>query len=233
MKVEIWSDLICPWCGLGQHRLDRALAAFEHAEHVEVVHRSFQLDPGAPQEPEPVARMLAKKGMPPAQVSAMTRRVEALAAADGLSPYIVGDNIVGNTRLAHELLAMASERGLEAAAWERLYRAYFGEQRSIFDVESLVTLAGEIGLDPEEARAALTDGRYRARVEADGAEARALGCNGVPFVVLDRRYAVSGAQAVDVFLNALRQAWGDRPVPIVQGDGGVACGPDGCALPGE
>ena len=136
MKVEIWSDVICPWCGLGQHRLEQALAAFEHREHVEVVHRSFQLDPSASATVRPVAEMLAAKGMPAAQVKALTGHVEGLAAKEGLAPYVVGDNVVASTRLAHELLALASERGLEEAAWSRLYRAYFGERRSIFDLEA-------------------------------------------------------------------------------------------------
>lgn len=208
MKLEIWSDVICPWCGLGQHRLDVALEGFAHRDAVEVVHRSFQLDPRAPAAPQPVRAMLAAKhGMNDAQLAATFARIEGLAAADGLSPYIVGDNVVGNTRLAHELLALASECGREAAAWQRLYRAYFAERRSIFDVAALVALAEELGLDPAEARAALADGRHVARVEADGREARALGATGVPFVVIDRRYAIAGAQPIDTVRRALEHAW--------------------------
>jgi predicted DsbA family dithiol-disulfide isomerase len=208
MKLEIWSDVICPWCGLGQHRLDLALEGFAHRDAVEVVHRSFQLDPAAPAAPQPVRAMLAAKyRMNDAQLAATFARIEGLAAADGLSPYIVGDNVVGNTRLAHELLALASERGREAAAWQRLYRAYFAERRSIFDVDALVALGEEVGLDPAEARAALADGRYVARVEADGREARALGASGVPFVVIDRRYAIAGAQPIDTLRRALEHAW--------------------------
>lgn len=228
MKVEIWSDVICPWCGLGQHRLEQALAGFEHRAHVEVVHRSFQLDPGAPAVPQPVRTMLARKyRMNEAQLEATFARIEGLAATDGLAPYIVGDNVVGNTRLAHELLALAAARGREAAAWTRLYRAYFGERRSIFDVDALVELGTELGLDPAEARAALTDGRFRAQVEADGAEARALGASGVPFVVIDRRYGIPGAQPVEAFRQALEQAWRDQPTPIATD--AASCGPDGCA----
>src|SRR5690606_28049777 len=198
MKIEIWSDVICPWCGLGQHPLEKALAGFEHRADVEVLHRSFQLDPSFPNRTEPVRSMLARKyRMNDAQLDATFRRVESLAAAEGLSPYVVGDNVVGNTRLAHELLAMASERGLEGAAWKRLYRAYFGERRSIFDLESVAALGAELGLDAADVRAALLEGRYRARVEADGREARALGASGVPFVVIDRKYAVAGAQPVE------------------------------------
>jgi predicted DsbA family dithiol-disulfide isomerase len=234
MKIEIWSDVICPWCGLGQHRLDQALASFEHREDVEVVHRSFQLDPRFEGPALPVRDMLAKKyGMGEAQLEATFERIESLAASEGLSPYVVGENEVGNTRLAHELLALASECGLEDAAWKRLYRAYFGERRSIFDLDALVAIGEELGLDGAEVRAALTDGRFRRRVEADGDEARQLGASGVPFVVIDRHYAVAGAQPADTFRQAIERAWADNPTPrlIATGDGEGLCGPDGCAIP--
>lgn len=212
MKVEIWSDVICPWCGLGQHRLEAALAGLAHRDQVEVVHRSFQLDPAHPPGTRPVRAMLAAKyGMSDAQVQASTRQIEDMAAAEGLAPYRVLDNQVGNTRLAHELLAFAAERGHEDAAWKRLYRAYFGEGRSIFDVDALVALGEELGLDGPELRAALESGRHRDKVEEDGREARALGCRGVPFVVIDRRFGVSGAQPVEVFRSALQRAWDARP----------------------
>lgn len=229
MKIEIWSDVICPFCGIGQHRLDAALADFEHREDVEVVHRSFQLDPSFPPgTTRPTGEMLrAKYGMSQAQLEANTGRIEAMAAADGLSPYKVGDNLVGNTRLAHELLALAAERGLEDAAWKRLYRAYFGEGRSIFDLESLVPLGVEVGLQEDEIREALTSGRYTDKVEADGREARALGATGVPFVVIDRRLGMSGAQPLEVFRGALAKAWSERPQPVLV-EGEDVCGPDGC-----
>ncbi len=212
MKIEIWSDIICPWCGIGQHRLDTALAAFEHRAEVQVVHRSFQLDPSFPMgRTQPVSELLRSKyGMTEAQLAASTHRITALAAAEGMVPYKVGENSVGNTRMAHELLAFAAEQGLEDAAWKRLYRAYFGEGRSVFDLDALVALAAEIGLDPGATREALTSGRYIAKVEADGRGARALGATGVPFVVVDGRYGIAGAQPVAVFKDALQQAWRDR-----------------------
>jgi predicted DsbA family dithiol-disulfide isomerase len=230
MKIEIWSDVICPWCGIGQHRLDQAIAGFEHREHVQLVHRSFELDPRSPPGVRPVREMLAKKyGISGVHVQAMFDRVESIAAEDGLSPYVVGDNVVGNTRLAHELLAMASERGLEDAAWKRVYRAYFGERRPIFDIDSLASIGQQIGLDPDEVRAALSEGRYRERVEADAREARELGASGVPFVVVDRRYVVSGAQPVETFRHVLDRAWRDGPKPAVER--GAACGPEACEAP--
>ena len=216
MKIEIWADLICPWCGLGLHRLDRALAAFAHRDQVEIVHHSFQLDPDASETPQPVSELLKKKyDLTDAEFHASTAKLEALAAADDLTPYHVGDNVVGNTSLAHELAALAADRRLSEPTWKRLYRAYFGEQRPIFDVESLVELGGEIGLDPVEVREALTDRRYRERVLADGAEAQALGSTGVPFVVIDRRISVAGAQSIDVFREALERAWREQPQSVI------------------
>jgi predicted DsbA family dithiol-disulfide isomerase len=228
LRVEIWSDLICPWCGLGNHRLDQALERFGH--EVELVHRSYQLDEHAPSETKPVREMLSSKlRMPPAQIAAVTGRVEGLAKADGLQPYIVLDNRVGNTSLAHELAAWASEQGKGDEMWRLLYKTYFGKAESIFEVEALVPLAAELGLDAAAAREALESRRYQAQVLAEGREAQALGSNGVPFIVVDRRYAVAGAQSVDVMLQTLETAWRERPTELVQvgSDEGV-CGPDGC-----
>ncbi|NLE85234.1 MAG: DsbA family oxidoreductase [Myxococcales bacterium] len=231
MRVEIWSDLICPWCGLGQHRLNMALERFAHGDDVQVVHRSFLLDPRAPLgETESVRSMLqAKKGMSAAQVDAITRHVEELARAEGLQPYIVGDNQVGGTSLAHELAAWATEQGQGGAAWARLYRAYFGEARSIFDVPALVELAEDLELDPGAARDALTSRRYADQVRADHREAVELGATGVPFIVVDRRYAIPGAQPTEAMLRTLEAAWRDRaPATTPTAAEGAVCRPDGC-----
>lgn len=212
MKIEIWSDVICPWCGLGEHRLDRALADLGGGDDFEVVHRSFQLDPSFPAGTTvPVRQLLRQKyRMSEVQLQASTARIEALAVADGLAPYRVGQNVMGNTRLAHKMLALASDRGLEDAAWKRLYRAYFGEGRSIFDLDALVVLGVEIGLIDVDIREAVATGRYRARVEADGREARARGATGVPYVVIDGRTVVAGAQPIEVVRATLAEAWRTR-----------------------
>ena len=214
MQVEIWADVICPWCGIGNHRLEAALEQFGHRDDVErddveVVHRSFQLDAAAPVGPTPTVREMlrARYGMSDEQFEASTRRVEAIAEADGLRPYIVSDNRTGNTGLAHQLLAYAGEQGLSDAAWRRLFEAYFGEARSIFDIESLVELASEIGLDPAATRDALESGRYADRVAEDARVARELGTTGVPFVVIDRKYGVAGAQPVELIVETLERAW--------------------------
>ena len=223
MQVEVWADVICPWCGLGARRLEAALERFPHRGEVQVTHRSFQLDPGAPSgSSEPVRDMLRRKGLDDAQIDAMTRRVEGLANSEGLRPYHVLDNQVGSTGLAHELLAYAADQGKQAEAWDRLFTAYFGEARPIFSVGDLVSLAGEIGLDPGDAREALLSRRYADRVADEGREAAELGATGVPFFVIDRRYGVAGAQPVDTLLTALQRAWDERLAPGPQGQTGTS-----------
>jgi len=233
VKVEIWSDVLCPWCGLGNHRLDQAVQRFEHGEQIEVVHRSFQLDPSRPSGTTLTTRqMLAKKyGMNDAQAEAGARQIEALAEQDGLAPYIVLDNTIGNTGLAHEFLAYASTQGKHAEAWRHMFRAYFGQARPIFDVDALLDLAGELGLDRDSTRQALQEHRFRQQVEDDARHAQRLGASGVPFTVVDGRYAISGAQDTGTLLRLLEQAWDEthQPVSLTE-DATGACGPDGCAL---
>jgi predicted DsbA family dithiol-disulfide isomerase len=208
MQVEIFSDVVCPWCYLGKRRFERALAGFEHADRVEVVYRSFQLDPSAPPgEGEPTVGMLARKyGMSPEQAEQTQRQMEQRAAADGLD-YRLAGQLTGNTRDAHRLLHLARERGRQAELVERLFAAHFTQQRSVFGRAALLDLAAEAGLDRDEAAAVLDGDRYGEDVDHDVADAQALGVNGVPFFVLDRRFGVSGAQPVEVMADALNRAW--------------------------
>ena len=208
MEIEIWSDIVCPWCYLGKRRLEEALDRFEGRDDVRVVHRAFQLDPTRPMgETQNRRRMLmAKYGWTEQQAAAIDAQMMARAAADGLSYRMTANGVTGNTRLAHELVQVAATEGRADAMLERLYRAYFSEERSIFDVDSLVALAAEVGLDPQTVRTALDEGRYTAAVQADDRQAREFGANGVPFFVIDRRFGVSGAQPVEVFAEALARA---------------------------
>ena len=187
MQVEVWSDVVCPWCYIGKRRLETALSRFPHADQVEVVWRSFQLDPGAPEgETSPTLPALAAKyGRSVEEVRGSMAHVEALAAAEGLR-YDLAAGVIGSTLPAHELLHLAADRGLGGEVAERLLHAHFEEQRPVFDVDSLVELAAEAGLDAAEVRAALTDRRYLPAVTEDIATARALGATGVPFFVVDR-----------------------------------------------
>jgi predicted DsbA family dithiol-disulfide isomerase len=234
MQIEIWSDVICPFCGLGSKRLENALSQFEHRDQVTVKHRSFELHPGAhPGRTHTAREMLKRKyGLDDEQIEAQHRRIEAEANAEGLVPYVLTDNQVGNTALVHELLAYAKDQGREQEAWDHVYRAYWGETRSIFTPDALVELATEIGLDPEETRAVLTDRRYRAQVVDEMDEAQQLGATGVPFIVIDRRYGIAGAQPPDVMLATIERAWQEsQPALVNVGDDDI-CGPDGCAPTG-
>ncbi|WP_149551078.1 DsbA family oxidoreductase [Streptomyces marokkonensis] len=236
MRVEIWSDIACPWCYVGKARFEKALASFPHREQVEVVHRSFELDPGrAKDDIQPVITMLTKKyGMSETQAEAGEDHLGTQAAAEGL-PYRTRGRDHGSTFDMHRLLHFAREQGRQAELLDLLYRANFAEERSVFgDDERLVGLAGAAGLDTGAVRKVLADPQaYADEVRADEREAAELGANGVPFFVLDRKYGVSGAQPAEVFTRALTQAWGERP-PLKLIDGGAgaeACGPDGCAVP--
>lgn len=208
MQVEIWSDVVCPWCYLGKRRFEQALAEFEHADEVEVVYRSFELDPSAPTDhTSPTVEVLASKyGMSRAEAENAQLQMEQRAAADGMT-FRMGDLQSGNTRAAHRLLHFAKAHGRQAELAERLHRAYFTEQSSIFDPVALAELAAQVGLDRAEATQVLADGSYDAEVTADENEARDLGANGVPFFVIDRRYGISGAQPASVITQALRRAW--------------------------
>jgi len=211
MDVHIWSDVVCPWCYLGKRRFEQALARFEHRDDVRVVHRSFQLDPSRPRHQTVNRREMlkAKYQLSDQQVRDMDVRMEGLAANEGLEYHLTDTGVTGNTLDAHQLLQLGKVRGVQDAVLERLYRAYFTEQRSIFDRETLVALAREAGLDEAEARDALERDACVDGVAADVREARALGVTGVPFYVVGGRYGVSGAQAVDVFSEVLSKAWED------------------------
>jgi predicted DsbA family dithiol-disulfide isomerase len=235
MRVEIWSDIACPWCYVGKARFEKALEAFPHRDEVEVVHRSFELDPGrAKGDIQPVIKMLTKKyGMSEAQAQAGEDNLGAQAAAEGLA-YRTRDRDHGNTFDMHRLLHFAKEQGRQDELIQALYQANFAEERSVFnDDERLVELAVGAGLDAEGARKVLADpAAYADEVRADEREAAELGANGVPFFVLDRKYGVSGAQPADVFAQALTQAWGEHsPLKLIDEGGAQACGPDGCAVP--
>jgi len=211
MDIHIWSDIVCPWCYLGKRRFEHALALFDHREAVHVTHRSFQLDPSRPrhQTTNRRAMLKAKYQLTDAKVHEMDARMEGLAEIEGLEYHLTDEGLTGNTLDAHQLLQLGKERGVQDAVIERLYRAYFTEQRSVFDRASLVALAGDAGLDQAEARDVLERDAYVKAVEADVNEARSLGVNGVPFFVIGR-YGVSGAQATDVFGEALTRAWDER-----------------------
>lgn len=231
LRLDIWSDIACPWCYVGKRRLEAALAQFEHRDSVEIVWRAFELDPSAPRVRDKsvslVERLAKKYGTSTAQAQGMMDRMTNVAREDGLDFHFEIAQ-AGNTFDAHRVLHLAHERGKQDAVKERFLRAYMTEGEAIGDIETLVRLAAEAGLDEEEVRATLLSNAYEKEVRSDEREARENGITGVPFFVLGGRYAVSGAQPAELLLRALKQAWSELVAKPVVFEEGAACGPDGC-----
>ena len=234
MQIEIFSDVVCPWCYIGKRRMEEALSTFEHADQVTVTYRSFQLDPTSPITSElRLDEMLAQKyGRSPAEARAMNDRVTDLAATVGLD-FHLQDAHPANTFRAHRLLHFAATRGLGNELTERLMRGYFSEGVRIGHRDELLRLAVEVGLDGVEAAAVLDSGAFGAEVRADIDLARAFGATGVPFFVFDRKYAVSGAQETALFTEVLEKAWADAQPITVVGESSSVCEDDVCAVPGS
>lgn len=237
MNVEIWSDVVCPWCYIGKRRFETALAAFEHADEVEVVWRSFELDPRAPRERigDYATRLAKKYGTSFERAQVTISHMADVAAEEGLD-FDFARARAGNTFDAHRLLHYAAGHGLQGALKERLLRAYFSEGAPIGDGDALVRLAVDAGLEAGEVSKMLAGDDFAEHVRADEAAAEELGIGGVPFFLVDRKFAVSGAQPVDVFTRALERAWAKAHPGIVvvgaQADGVDAgsCDDGTCAV---
>jgi predicted DsbA family dithiol-disulfide isomerase len=211
VKVEIWSDVVCPWCYIGKRRFESALSGYEHASAVEVIWRSFELDPDAPQlQHESSLDHLAQKyGMTLTEAGAAQARVSDIAAQEGLD-YRLADTQRGNSFDAHRLLHLARLRGVQSELKERLLRGYFTEAEQIGDASTLERLATQVGLERREVAETLAGDRFADEVRADETRARTLGIRAVPFFVLDERIGIEGAQPAELILQGLRQA--DREV---------------------
>jgi len=207
VKVEIWSDVVCPWCYIGKRRFEEALAGFEGAGDVEVVWRSFELDPDAPrtQSGTSIEHLARKYGLSPDQARASQEHVTRVASEEGLD-YRLADLRRGNSFDAHRLLHLAREHGKQDALKERLLRAYFSEGQPIGEPAVLEQLAVEVGLDRTEVAETLASDRFGEDVRDDERSARLLGIRGVPFFVFDDRYGIEGAQPAESILQALRNA---------------------------
>ncbi|GAA3457777.1 DsbA family oxidoreductase [Dactylosporangium matsuzakiense] len=231
IQVEVWSDVVCPWCYIGKRRLEGALATFPG--EVSVEWRSFQLDPSTPTgDPRTVGESLAaRRGFTAAQVKGMFANVTAIAAQEGLD-FDFDRARTANTLDAHRLLHFAKAHGRQGELKERLMRGYFTEGADVADHTVLAGLAAEVGLDEVAAKQALTDGSYAEDVDADIAQARAYGISGVPFFVFNQRIGVSGAQPLEVFEQALAQS----SLTVLRAPEGTAsaaageCTDDSCAI---
>jgi predicted DsbA family dithiol-disulfide isomerase len=210
VKIEVWSDFGCPFCYIGKRRLERALESFSHRDEIELVYRSFELDPGAPKDTESsIHELLAVKyGLSLEQAKESNRNVAQQAQTEGLT-YNFDTIIPTNTFDAHRLAHYAGEQGKAKEMTERLFQAYFTDSLHIGDRDTLVRLAEEVGLDGAAVREVLEQNTYADAVREDENEARRLGIRGVPFFVLHGKYAVSGAQPLEIFQGALLRAWED------------------------
>ena len=204
MLIEVWSDVVCPWCYIGRRRLQQALAARGDMGDVQVVHRAFQLQPNAPKDlVVPTAEHLAEKYSVSAdQVRDMQATVTQAAQTVGLA-FNLEHTLSGNTEDAHRLLLWAQASEQQDALLERMYAGYFTQGQSLFDRDVLVTMTGEVGLDQSEAAAVLQSDAFAAQVRREGADAAELGATGVPFFVFDRKYGIAGAQPHEVFIQTL------------------------------
>lgn len=260
MKVEIWSDVVCPWCYVGKRRFEAALARFEHRDQVQVEWKSFELDRSATSVTTSgsyAERLSAKYGTDVAKAQEMLDQMTATAAVEGLD-FHFERAVHAGTFDAHQVIHLAGLRGLQDAVKERLMLAYFTQGRDVGDRDELVSLAVEAGLDADEVRDALAAQTHATSVRADEAQAEAFGITGVPFFVVDRKYGVSGAQPADALLQVLERAWAEQQPTLVMagassagadsgvassagtgsagtgsadaGSADVACGPDGCAI---
>ena len=205
MTVEVWSDVVCPWCFIGKRRLETALAE-SGVTDVEVVHRAFQLDPTARTEGRRTVEVLAQKyGMDAAGAATMMGQVSDIARGEGLD-YRLTETVSGNTELAHRVLLWAQEMGRGQELLECLYTAYFEQAQPVFTIDDLLPHVQAVGLDPQAARDAAAAPQYADRVREDLELARSFGASGVPFFVVDRRYGISGAQPREVFVQTLAAA---------------------------
>ncbi|REE56475.1 putative DsbA family dithiol-disulfide isomerase [Paenibacillus taihuensis] len=236
MKVEIWSDIMCPFCYIGKRRFEAGLEQFAHKDEVEVIFRSFQLDPNASKDPDhDVYGLVAKKyGVSREQSIQMHAGLVQQAAALGLE-YNFDHAVPANSFDAHRLIHFGAAHGKRTEVAELLFKAYFTDSKHIAKLETLKGIAAEAGLDPEALEAALNSDAYKQEVLAECAEANQLGANGVPFFVINRKYAVSGAQQSDVFLDVLNKSWEEeKPLiildPSSSGKDGQVCTDDACGI---
>ncbi|MFD1468983.1 DsbA family oxidoreductase [Hymenobacter caeli] len=235
MKVEIWSDVVCPFCYIGKRRFEEGLRQFGHPETVEVTWRSFQLTPDFVPEPGVSihASLAAKKGVSLAEGRKMNDYMAGVAKEVGLH-YDFERAVPANTFLAHQLIHLGAHHGRQDATKERLMAAYYTQGRDLNDVDTLVQLGSEVGLDAAEIRQALAAGTYAEAVRYDEYQAQQIGVQGVPFFVFEDKYAVSGAQPAELFTEVLNKVWEEaqpaRPqlVAVAGAADGPACGPDGC-----
>lgn len=233
MKIEIWSDIVCPFCYIGKRRIENALKDHPHADKIEVEWKTFLLNPDMVSDPtkKNVEYLAEIKGWSLEQAKQITQQVVDMAAQEGLE-YNMDQAVVANPKDAHRVIQYAKTQGLGDAMKERFLKAYFTEGKNIADFETIKTLAVETGLDADKVKEVLDSGEYAEKIQYDIYESQQLGVRGVPFFVLDGKYGISGAQHPDVFKETLDKAWSNyaqenSPLEMVNSDSKDACDIDG------
>jgi predicted DsbA family dithiol-disulfide isomerase len=207
MRIEFWSDVVCPFCGLMDHRLRRALDEFEHGDEVEVVHRSFQLHPDLPREGVTQRELITMAGASPSTVDRVLRPIERSAEAEGFGPYHAVDRKLGPTDLAHEVLAYAADIGRGDEIQQAMFQFHFGKAGNLWTEPDLLVFADEAGLDRDEVRKVLRSRRYKSKVDTDQRAALRYGIQGTPFMLIDGQYAVPGAVDPETLQSAIQTGW--------------------------
>lgn len=219
MKIEIWSDIMCPFCYIGKRRLESALEGFEFSDQVQIEWKSFLLNPDMVTDPtkSTLEYLSETKGWSMAQTKQVSQQVVEMAAGEGLV-YNMDKTVVANAKNAHRLLQLAKTLGKGGEMKERLLKAYFTEGANIDDQNTLTGLAKEVGLSETRVKECLGSNEFADKVDRDIYESRQIGVRGVPFFVLDRKYGISGAQPKEVFEQTIRKAWEDyvKSNPVLQ-----------------
>lgn len=232
MKIEVWSDVMCPFCYIGKRNFEKALEQFADKEHIEVVWKSFQLDASIPEiaNESQEEYLVRRKGMSQNQVKDMLKNVSQMAEQAGLH-YNLDQAVMVNSRKAHHFIQFAKTKNLANEAEERLFQAFFIEGENIAEIETLIRLGKNIGLEEKELSSVFTDKKYTDLMNQDIQEAQRIGVNGVPFFVFDRKYAVSGAQPPQAFLETITQSFAEwrklNPEVKLEIKQGQSCSADG------
>lgn len=210
MKIEIWSDVICPFCYIGKRNFETALAQFADKDNIEVEWKSYQLDSSVPEVAVETQEdyLVKRKGMSRDQVKGMLANVTEMAKQAGLE-YHLDKSVMVNTQKAHQLIQFAKTKNLGSEIEERLFKAFFTEGKNVADIETLTQLGKEVGLDANELQVAFTDAQYKNKMQQDILEAATIGVQGVPFFMFDRKYGVSGAQPAQAFLETLSKSFSE------------------------
>lgn len=234
MQIEIWSDVMCPFCYIGKRHFEAAMRKFSGRDRIEVIWKSFQLDPSIPEETNPnltaTQYLASRKGIGEQQVKMLHQQVEQMARTAGLE-YHLDNTAVYNSFKVHRLIQLAKTKGLGDAAEEAFFRAHFTENKNLADLPVLTEIGKRIGLKEAEVQEALQNDLYADKVRQDIQEAGAIGVNGVPFFVFNRKYAISGAQPAEAFLQTLEKTFAewkkDHPEATLEVSQGAVCTPNG------